>query len=135
MAAELIKGEKGACLTSRVRHVHKDNFLQEAYDIIQCDLVDCRSFEYNGTFYDVWFDDNFLLKYGPIYPTMILGDLKPDFFEVICGNFIITKCDEEGETIGITKEEANDLVTFMHKNLHKLYKAIKMGLLGERESA
>lgn len=134
-AVELIKGESGAIRTSGIRYVSKDDFLNEAYDIIKCRLVDCRSFEYKGTNYDVWFDDEFLLKGEKIYPTLILGDLKPDAFDLICDNFIIAKCDEEGETIGITKEEANDLATFLRENTIKLKQAYDKGLFGGKKIA
>ena len=134
-AVELIKGEQGAIRTSGVRYVSKDDFLHDAYDIIKCRLVDCRCFEYKGTKYDVWFDDEFLLKGEIIYPTLILGDLKPDAFDLICDNFIIAKCDEEGETIGITKEEANDLAAFLRENAVKLWQANAKGLFGGKKSA
>jgi len=133
--AELIKNERGTVLTSGVRHINQENFLQEAYKIIGCRCVDCRSFEYNGTEYDVWFDDEFLLKNGPLYPTLFLGELKPDFFDVICGNFIIAKCNEEGETIGISTDEAKELGSFMQSSIDKLNKAAHMGLLGGVKSA
>ena len=133
--AELIKNERGTVLTSGVRHINQENFLQEAYKIIGCRCVDCRSFEYNGTEYDVWFDDEFLLKNGPLYPTLFLGELKPNYFDVICGNFIIAKCNEEGETIGISTDEAKELVAFMQKSIDKLNKAAHMGLLGCVKSA
>ena len=75
---------------------------REFYKIIGCRCVDCRSFEYNDTEYDVSLDDEFLLKNGPLYPTLFPGELKPNFSDVICGNFIIAKCNEDGETIGVS---------------------------------
>ncbi|BAL82984.1 hypothetical protein SELR_12760 [Selenomonas ruminantium subsp. lactilytica TAM6421] len=132
---ELIKGESGAIRTSGICHVSKDDFLHEAYDIIKCRFVDCRCFEYKGTKYDVWFDDEFLLKGETIYPTLILGDLEPDAFDLICDNFIITKSDEEGKTIGITKEEADDLAAFLRENTQKLLQANAKGLFGGKKSA
>ena len=118
------------------KHIHKEfRRQQEAYKIIGCRCVDCRSFEYNGTEYDVWFDDEFLLKNGPLYPTLFLGELKPNFFDVICGNFIIAKCNEEGETIGISTDEAKELGTFMQKSIDKLNRAAHMGLLGGVKTA
>jgi len=134
-AVELIKGENVAISTSGIRYVSKDNFLHDAYKIINCRLVDCRCFEYKGTEYDVWFDDEFFFKDGPICPTLILGDLEPDAFTLICDNFIIAKCGEEGETIGITKEEANDLATFLRENTIKLKQAYDKGLFGGKKTA
>ena len=134
-AVELIKGENVAISTSGIRYVSKDNFLHDAYKIINCRLVDCRCFEYKGTEYDVWFDDEFFFKDGPICPTLILGDLEPDAFTLICDNFIIAKCGDEGETIGITKEEANDLAAFLRENAVKLWQANAKGLFGGKKSA
>ena len=133
--AEIIKNELGTILISGVGHITQRNFLQEAYKIIGCRCVDCRSFEYNGTEYDVWFDDEFLLKNGPLYPTLFLGELKPNFFDDICGNLIIAKCNEEGETIGISTDEAKELGTFMQKSIDKLNRAAHMGLLGGVKTA
>lgn len=133
--AELIKSERSTVLTSGVGHITKGNFLEEAYKIIGCRCVDCRSFEYNGIYYDVWFDDEFLLKNGPLYPTLFLGKLKPNYFDVICGNFIIAKCNEEGETIGISTNEVSELGNFMEDSIEKLNKAAQMGLLSCIKSA
>ena len=67
--------------------------------------------------------------------TLILGDLKPDAFDLICDNFIIAKCGEEGETISITKEEANDLAAFLRENAIKIWQANAKGLFGGPISA
>lgn len=133
--AEIIKNERGTVLTSGTGYITKGNFLEEAYKIIRCRCVDCRAFEYNGTEYDVWFDDEFLLKKGPLYPTLFLGELKPNYFDVICGNFIIAKCNEEGEIIGISTNEAKELSSFMQSSIDKLNKAAHIGLLGDVKSA
>jgi hypothetical protein len=42
---------------------------------------------------------------------------------------------EEGETIGITKEEANDLAAFLRENAIKIWQANAKGLFGGPISA
>ena len=106
-AVELIKGENVAISTSGIRYVSKNDFLHDAYNIINWRLVDCRCFEYKGTEYDA--------------------------FTLICDNFLIAKCNEDGETIGITKEEANDLATFLKENTRKLKQAYDKGLFGGKK--
>lgn len=46
---------------------------------------------------------------------------------------VYTKCNEAGETIGITKEEANDLATFLKENTRKLKQAYDKGLFGGKK--
>lgn len=63
-------------------------------------IFDYREFELNGKLFDVWFDDEFLL-HDPVVPTALLpnGDL-------LCGNLVFAKSDEEGNTVGLTDDEA-----------------------------
>lgn len=117
-----------------IRTIPKDEFLENAYKIIDCHLVDVREFECNGKYYDAWFDEEFLFSGKPLVPTLILGELKPNAFDLICGSIIIAHSDEEGATCGITPEEANDLASFMYKNFLKINKAGIMGLFGKKSA-
>ena len=59
------------------------------YKIIGCETVDILEIEAAGKFYDVYFDDEFLLKDNPV-PTLYL-----DNENVLCGNLVFTMSDEE----------------------------------------
>ena len=81
-----------------------------------------------------WQSREFLFSGKPLVPTLILGELKPNAFDLICGSIIIAHSDEEGDTCGITPEEANDLASFMYKNFLKINKAGIMGLFGKQSA-
>ena len=115
-----------------IRTISKDDFLDFAYKTIGCSLVDVRVFECNGKYYDAWFDEEFLFSGKPLVATLLLGDLKPNAFDLICGSFIVAHSDEEGATCGITTEEANELAGFMHKNYLRIQQARDMGLFGKK---
>ena len=117
-----------------IRSASKDDFLDFAYKTIGCNLVDVREFECNGKYYDAWFDEEFLFSGKPLVATLLLGDLKPNAFDLICGSFIVAHSDEEGATCGITTEEANELAGFMHKNYLRIQQARDMGLLGKKSA-
>ena len=117
-----------------MRTISKEDFLQQAYKIIDCDLVDVREFECNGKYYDAWFDEEFLFSGKPLIATLLLGDLKQNAFDLICGSIIIAHSDEEGATCGITPQEANELTDFMHKNYLKIQQARNMGLFGKKSA-
>ena len=122
------------CITVGLRTIPKDDFLHQAYDIIGCSLVDVREFEYKGKYFDAWFDEEFLFSGKPLVPTLLLGELKKDAFDLICGSIIIAHSDEEGATCGITIEEANELASFMYENFLKINKASIMGLFGKKST-
>ena len=117
-----------------IRNVSKGGFLDFAYKTIGCSLVDVREFECNGKYYDAWFDEEFLFSGKPLVATLLLGDLKPNAFDLICGSFIVAHSDEEGATCGITTEEANELAGFMHKNYLRIQQARDMGLFGKKSA-
>ena len=70
----------------------------------------------------------------PLIATLLLGDLKQNAFDLICGSIIIAHSDEEGATCGITPQEANELTDFMHKNYLKIQQARNMGLFGKKSA-
>ena len=122
------------CITMGLRTIPKDDFLHQAYDIIGCRLVDVREFEYKGKYFDAWFDEEFFFSGKPLIATLLLGDLKQNAFDLICGSIIIAHSDEEGATCGITPQEANELTDFMHKNYLKIQQARNMGLFGKKSA-
>ena len=98
-----------------VREIDAENTLQEMYKIINCDLVTCTEIEVNGKFYDVWSDDEALLKDKPV-PTLYIND---DL--VICGNVMFATSDDEGRTTGLTDEDIRILINFIFDQKFKLH--------------
>ena len=73
-----------------------ENTLEGLRKIIGCCCVACTEIEVAGKTFDVWSDDEALLKENPV-PSLYINDNL-----ILFGNLIIAKHDEEGETIGLT---------------------------------
>ena len=84
------------------------------YKIIGCDLVDLVEIEVEGKFYDVYCDDEFLLKDNPV-PTLFI-----DNENVLCGNLVFTTRDEEGKVAEITNDDVKKLTKFLSNQENKL---------------
>lgn len=98
---------KKKVIIPHVRFIDSDNVLSELYRIIGCDPVEVVQVEVEGKFYDVYCDEEFLLKEKPI-PTLYLNAEQ-----VLCGNLVFTTCDEEGKLGGVTKEDIDKLIDFI----------------------
>ena len=73
-----------------VRFIDSEKTLEELYRIIGCDSIDLVRIEVDGKFFDIYCDDEFLLKEKPV-PTLFLSDEQ-----VLCGNLVFTTCDKDG---------------------------------------
>lgn len=69
--------------------------------------------EIDGHNIDVWHDDEFLLK-GRALPSMLANDNT-----LLCGNLVFAKANEEGETIGLDKEEIRAVLKWYPQNVEK----------------
>ena len=61
-------------------------------------------------YYDIWCDDEGLLK-----EEKYIGGASGVGREILCGNLLIAKHDEEGGTIGLTKEEIDEVFSRISK--------------------
>ena len=98
---------KNKVIVPHVRFIDSDNVLSELYRIIGCDLVELVQVEVGGKFYDVYCDEEFLLKEKPV-PTLFLSGEQ-----VLCGNLVFTTCDEEGKLGGVKEEDIGKLIDFI----------------------
>ena len=73
-----------------------ENTLEGLREVIGCRCVACTEIEVAGKIFDVWSDDEVLLKENPV-PNLYLSDEL-----ILFGNLVIAKHDEEGETTGLT---------------------------------
>ena len=93
-----------------------ENTLQDMYKIINCQLVTCTQIEIDGKYYDVWSDDESLLKSNPV-PTLYIND---DL--ILFGNLIFATSDEEGATTGLAEEDMDRVLKFINRQAPKLIK-------------
>ena len=86
-------------ISPHARHISPDNVLQDLYRIINCELVTCTQIEVNGKLFDVWSDDEALLKDKPAPNLYIDDDL------IIFGSVAFAKSDEEGKLVGLSHDD------------------------------
>ena len=101
-------------ISPHVRHISPDNVLHDLYKILNCDLVTCVEIEVGGKFFDVWSDDEALLKDKPV-PNLYVDD-ELIFF----GSVAFAKTDEDGELVGLDSDEIHLLWDFAIAQFPKL---------------
>ena len=98
-----------------VQHIRRSS-VNDLEKIINCECVNCATFDIDDDFFDVWYDDDFLNKPEPI-PTFYLSS-----YQILCGNLVFAKTDDEGETIGLTARERSKIWKFYLSHFHLLIK-------------
>lgn len=93
--------------------------LHDMYKLIGCELVDVRTVEIDGTEFDVWFDEEFLLKNKPV-PNLLLPDGT-----VLCGKVLFAKHDADGATVGLTKEDERTIENWLPSRIKALIDWLK----------
>ena len=89
------------------------------YRILNCDMVTCTKITINGKLFDVWSDDEALLKSNPAPNLYIDDDL------IIFGSVVFAKSDEEGSFVGLEREEVHLLWHFAQAQFPKLLNFLK----------
>ena len=98
-----------------VKDIDQENSLEDMRKLIDCEWVGVSTVELDGTTFDVWYDDEFLLTNKPKIPTMLL----PPHDILICGNCLFAKADEEGSTIGLSEKEIETVTRFARLNRYE----------------
>ena len=106
-------------ISPHVRYISSDNVLQELYRILNCELVTCTEIEVNGKLFDVWSDDEALLKDKPAPNLYIDDDL------IIFGSVAFAKADEEGKVVGLERDDVHLLWDFALSQFPKLLNFIR----------
>jgi len=89
------------------------------YRILNCDLVTCTEIEVNGKLFDVYSDDEALLKDKPIPNLYIDDDI------IIFGSVAFAKVDGEGKMVGLTHDDIQLLCKFSLVQFPKLLNFIR----------
>ena len=101
-------------ISPHVRHLSPANVLKDLYKVLNCDLVTCVEIEVGGKFFDVWADDEALLKDKPV-PNLFIDD-ELIFF----GSVAFAKTDEDGELVGLDSDDIHLLWDFAIAQFPKL---------------
>ena len=111
--------EESRTISPHVRYISPDNVLQDLYRILNCELVTCTEIEVNDKLFDVWSDDEALLKDKPAPNLYIDDDL------IIFGSIAFAKADEEGKLVGLSHEDVQLLWHFAQSQFPKLLDFLK----------
>ena len=101
-------------ITPHVRYISPDNVLHDLYNVLNCDLVTCTEIEVEGKLFDVWSDDEALLKDNPV-PNLYIDDNL-----IIFGSIAFAKVDGDGNLIGLNSDEVHLLWDFYLAQFPKL---------------
>lgn len=101
-------------ISPHIRYISPDNVLQDLYRVLNCELVTCTEIEVNGKLFDVYSDDEALLKDTPIPNLYIDDDL------IIFGSLAFAKADDDGKLIGLSRHDVHLLWDFALKQFPKL---------------
>ena len=93
-------------ISPHVRYISPDNVLKDLREILNCELVTCTEIKINGKLFDVYSDDEALLKEKPESNLYIDDDL------ILFGSVAFAKTDEEGNLVGLTTDEIHLLRLF-----------------------
>ena len=106
-------------ISPHVRYISPDNVLHDLYKVLNCELVTCTEIEVNGKLFDVWSDDEALLKEKPAPNLYIDNDL------IIFGSVAFAKSDEEGKLVGLERDDVYLLWHFALAQFPKLLNFLK----------
>lgn len=101
-------------ISPHVRYISPDNVLKDLYRILNCELVTCIEIEVNGKLFDVYSDDEALLKPNPV-PNLYIDDNL-----IIFGSVAFAKADDEGKLVGLTHDDVQLLWNFCLKQFPRL---------------
>lgn len=99
--------EKG--MPPRVEEFDKElRNLDNLYKLIGCDCVTVVERKIGGEYFDIWCDDEGLIKGDKKYINGYLDDKRCN--EILCGTLVIARSNEEGEMVGLNDEDVNNII-------------------------
>jgi hypothetical protein len=92
-----------------VRRIRVADDLATWYKLLECDYVDrcpIASDPANGSYLDIWFDDEFLFK-EPVWPAFRFTDseLLGSTTHILHGYGLALACDRNGKTVALTSSD------------------------------
>ncbi len=93
-----------------------ERLLDKLYAFLDCSSVECVQFEADGHVYDVWCDEEFLLKDWPV-ASLIIGEPRKDECIIICNSYMVLKSNDEGETVSLTPADIRRVWKYIDYNL------------------
>ena len=111
--ARYLKGTLFTNVLCASTKIASSSFLQDAYYLINCELVQCLQVNINGKQFDLWCDEEGKLSSKP-------ANIKVEQYDdIIVGNILITKGGDELESL--TEEDITDIQQWVYNARLALY--------------
>lgn len=89
------------------------NYLNAYYNVLKCDCFDIARRKIGEHYYDIYCDDEGLLKSG-LKPSTLTFD-GDRIIEVLMGNVFVCSHNEDGDTISLTDAEIIEVLSYVQK--------------------
>ena len=90
------------------------NYLNAYYNMLQCDVFDITNRTIGEHRYDIYVDDEGLLKSGQ-KPSVLTFDDDNRIVEVLVGNAFVCSHNDEGDTISLTDEQIHEVQCYVQR--------------------
>lgn len=102
------------CRVEEISYDPKDkNYLNAYYNVLKCDCFDIARRMIGEHYYDIYCDDEGLLKRG-LKPSTLTFD-RDRIIEVLMGNVFVCSHNEDGDTISLTDAEIIEVLSYVQK--------------------
>lgn len=103
-------------LESHIRNIDDTDKLNEYYRYLNCRCIDMATIDVDGHTYDVVCDDEALLR-QPLIPSLYVSEEQ-----VLFGNLAFVRTNEDGESVGLDREDMIRLLDFVDRQKQHLYR-------------
>lgn len=117
------------CLESHIRTIDDANQLNGYYRYLDCRCIDMATIDVDGHAYDVVCDDEALLR-QPLIPSLYISEEQ-----VLFGNIAFVRNNEDGETVGLEREDMIRLLDYIDRQKESLYRWTEQQIKRKQEIA
>lgn len=116
-------------LESHIRNIDETDKLNEYYRYLNCRYIDMATIDVDGHAYDVVCDDEALLR-QPLIPSLYVSEEQ-----VLFGNLAFVRNNEDGESVGLEREDMIRLLDFVDRQKQHLYRWTAQQIKHKQEMA
>ena len=116
-------------LESHIRNSDETDKLNEYYRYLNCRCIDMATIDVDGHAYDVVCDDEALLR-QPLIPSLYVSEEQ-----VLFGNLVFARNNEDGESVGLEREDMIRLLDFVDRQKQHLYRWTAQQIKHKQEMA
>ncbi|MBE6095100.1 MAG: hypothetical protein E7199_06500 [Schwartzia succinivorans] len=116
-------------LESHIRNIDETDKLNEYYRYLNCRCIDMATIDVDGHAYDVVCDDEALLR-QPLIPSLYVSEEQ-----VLFGNLVFARNNEDGESVGLEREDMIRLLDYIDRQKESLYRWTEQQIKKKQEMA